>query len=1130
MPSSEFPDGSVCISLHGAAWLRVGARPPMRLERKQGALLAYLHYEGPSPRAKLAGLLWPDAAYDGARGNLRQCIARLRRMVTHIVTDADGLLALSPHVIVASPEEPGATLLGAFDYGDCDAFARWLEARIEGERSRGRAALTADIKRCILAGELDRAETLADKLLAFDHESEGSYRALMEVLYLRGDFAAAIAVWDRCRDMLRRLYGVTPATATRELGEAILGAARSGAAGRVGDAQAIPLSVLRPPRLIARAAQLDAMVAAWRAGDTLCICGEAGIGKSRLLAEFANILGTCIVAAARPGDVLRPYASLTRMVAAAVDRHGPMPAGDDARWTARLLPELAYLVPDAPVVPLQTDHERKLALEALQALLTVCVRRGCKAFILDDLQYADRATLEALPALLQPHGAAEGDASAGPASPRFALGTRLDEASAPGAALIESLAATRRFVRIELAPLADVEVNELLASIDLAGHDPRALALRLYRQVGGNPAFLLESLKLMLSLGPFAGDSSAIPIPPGIEAVMERRIALLTAPARHIAQLAAIAGSSYSVTMAAAALACPVLALAEPLRELELRQVLYGRKFVHDLVASAVARSVPASVGEFMQRFIAEYLEEHDGDPAVIAHHWRACSEWRRAGACHRRAADAAKAAARPREQCEHLDAAAECFQHAGADNELFDTLDRRLEINEVADRVAMRAPLLDRLDELARTEEQRLRALLKRLSYQSEHAKTGGVERLAEGQRRALAIDLPALAFEFSEPIAFELALRGELDAAIAMARSVLPWVEAQHDATLHGRVERTLSVAYGYCDRLAPAIAHGESAIAWFRSVGDDLGALPTMSNIGLFQFWRGELDAARAILEQARSVRDRLHGSGSMLVADLHLAAVLRDMGEFDVAHVHLESLVAQFRAILATSDEPPTDLVIAENHQAQLYLMLGQPESARAALRTDTGATDLRYRARRLVLQLRADRAQGGDPAPLLAQAQPIASLLTSAFNRAMLELELARWLDADGGVAEFARLHATQVASERPGMRLQAATGAAQAELARGRIGEARIWIDRALALAKRVRPFDLDPAEPFVVAHDVLQAGGDPAGARRQLRCALDLIDSVASRLPPEWHDAYLRQHPVHRAALERWQAARRKP
>ena len=70
---------------------------------------------------------------------------------------------------------------------------------------------------------------------------------------------------------------------------------------------------------------------------------------------------------------------------------------------------------------------------------------------------------------------------------------------------------------------------------------------------GGNPAFLLESVKLLLSTG---GDDvntagGPLPLPASIEAVIERRLSLLSPRARQLVQLAAIAGSGYSIPLAA---------------------------------------------------------------------------------------------------------------------------------------------------------------------------------------------------------------------------------------------------------------------------------------------------------------------------------------------------------------------------------------------------------------------------------------------------------------------------------------------------------------------------------------------------------------------------------------------------
>ena len=142
-----------------------------------------------------------------------------------------------------------------------------------------------------------------------------------------------------------------------------------------------------------------------------------------------------------------------------------------------------------------------------------------------------------------------------------------------------------------------------------------------------------------------------LPLPPDIVTVIEQRIGLLSPQARHLAQLAAVAGQSFSVPLAAAALACPLLALSGPLRELELRQVLYGRRFVHDVISAGVNRTIPRSVAEFMHRFVAEYLEQHQGQPAHVAVHWQEAGEPQRAGDAYRLAAHAAAEASRPLEQ-----------------------------------------------------------------------------------------------------------------------------------------------------------------------------------------------------------------------------------------------------------------------------------------------------------------------------------------------------------------------------------------------------------------------------------------------------------------------------------------------
>jgi hypothetical protein len=91
---------------------------------------------------------------------------------------------------------------------------------------------------------------------------------------------------------------------------------------------------------------------------------------------------------------------------------------------------------------------------------------------------------------------------------------------------------------------------------------------------------------------------------------------------------------------------------------------------------------------------------------------------------------------------------------------------------------------------------------------------------------------------------------------------------------------------------------------------------------------------------VLEEAVTLHDRLHGGLLRETLEVNLAAVLRDLGEFAVADESLRQVGDELRGTLTNSpDEPATDLAIAENHHAQLWLMLGQPKSALAYLRAD-----------------------------------------------------------------------------------------------------------------------------------------------------------------------------------------------
>ncbi len=176
---------------------------------------------------------------------------------------------------------------------------------------------------------------LAERLVNEDALAESTHRRLMRLHYLRGDRAAALAAYAHCTDLLRRHLGAAPGAATRELAELI----RAGGVLDKISPKPRPLAALRPPKLIGREAEWRALEMAWQAQQVALVIGEPGIGKSRLLTEFAAARAGVVIVGSRPDDGRLPHAFLARLLSK-LQANYKAPAQDWAkRELARVSPE-----------------------------------------------------------------------------------------------------------------------------------------------------------------------------------------------------------------------------------------------------------------------------------------------------------------------------------------------------------------------------------------------------------------------------------------------------------------------------------------------------------------------------------------------------------------------------------------------------------------------------------------------------------------------------------------------------------------------------------------------------------------------------------------------------------------------
>ncbi|HEY0839379.1 MAG TPA: SARP family transcriptional regulator, partial [Vulgatibacter sp.] len=126
------------VELSNQPKVRTPAGDRVVLERKTAALLAIVAVDGPTARARLAAHLWPDSDEKKARGNLRQTLSRLRKLVGAELVEAGDPLRLADGVdtdldeLLRGGDLPASRswsgLLEGLDFTDCDELASWIDS------------------------------------------------------------------------------------------------------------------------------------------------------------------------------------------------------------------------------------------------------------------------------------------------------------------------------------------------------------------------------------------------------------------------------------------------------------------------------------------------------------------------------------------------------------------------------------------------------------------------------------------------------------------------------------------------------------------------------------------------------------------------------------------------------------------------------------------------------------------------------------------------------------------------------------------------------------------------------------------------------------------------------------------
>ncbi|AFL53820.1 adenylate cyclase [Sinorhizobium fredii] len=386
------------------------------------------------------------------------------------------------------------------------------------------------------------------------------------------------------------------------------------------------------------------------------LTGEAGIGKSRLVSEFLATLGEdprfahVAVRRAACSPLGEPsYGTLATVLSSA---YGIPPGGTAEETQERLASglaeigfsadELGELMPllfhilgigdrEGALQHVAPDQIRRQLLSVIRTLFERRLERTPLLIVLEDLHWADSASLEALRFVLDRLDR----------RPLMLITTQRPDAGP------ERLAPGRTGVTaLRLGPLSPADGQRLLAGFFGEACLPGSLRQQILARAGGNPLFIEEIVRGLIELETLRRDGSEwhvadgearVDIPAGIEAMLLARIDRLPQEVRRLVHGAAVIGPRFDAELLAVIQPSDVASGLELLCDAEIieesarggTQAPQGYRFVQSLLHEVVYNNLLVKRRTEIHAAIANALERRHGenperfeDLAVLGHHY----------------------------------------------------------------------------------------------------------------------------------------------------------------------------------------------------------------------------------------------------------------------------------------------------------------------------------------------------------------------------------------------------------------------------------------------------------------------------------------------------------------------------
>jgi DNA-binding CsgD family transcriptional regulator/tetratricopeptide (TPR) repeat protein len=838
------------------------------------------------------------------------------------------------------------------------------------------------------------------------------------------------------------------------------------------------------PVLVAREPELTELTARYAAaergeGQVVVLAGEAGIGKTRLLGELAQGIGErggrTLTGHCFESERARPF-GLIRDLAHAIARQPGYGGADRDRYIADLAaiaPELAGVIPGgaSPAAGMPPDW-RRISF-AITSLLAQHHDPAPLLLVFEDVHWSDDASLNCVLHIARGLGS----------QPVLMVMTcRREDATPALRHLLAEFHRSRLATEIDLEPLREGATAAMVRSIFDLDRPPRAELVKTLQQLtDGNPFFIEEVLASLVATGGIFRVGAGwerkrltdLPVPRSITDAVQARLAHVSAAARDLLLLAAIAGQRIEIDILAELADLDEASLSALMRELIAAHMLVEEPddrvgFRHALIRLAIEGDLLARERRALHRRVFEVLARLDqAQPGryldALSHQAYGAGIWQEALRYGMEAGANALALGAPHAALEHLDHAIEAASALGIPAPALVWRERGRAHETVGDFDAARS------------------------DYETS---------LAEARRNGDAaaawqanLDLGLLWCSRDYPRAF-----GFHDEALRLAR------EMGDDAAIAHSLNRMGNWLVN-TNQPDAAMAHHDEALAIFSRLGDRRGEAASHELMSMVSMLRGDLPGVSRHGRQAATIyRELGDRTGESRSIEFDVPAAVYEVSTF-AGRGAIRDAIAWFTRALDHAREVDSAVSQAECFgglgqcfaAAGLYGQAIEALDASIAIGRDIGHAQWTAQSLWILGQVCLDLGQRRQGMEHLQAAAAIAASMQSGVWSGLVSGGMASALILDGDTAGAAKVLDAAMTGDLPMvMQGQRALWAARIELllATGQSGEALALVDRMLATAPNLAHDGQIPRLAILKAR-ALEMLGEHEAAATLLRSAL---------------------------------------